>query len=1061
MSMLDPASRTTSRLDRVGLNARRWLSLLSLTVIIGVACDDENNFGKAGSPEINVNPDPIALTAVPTGQTTTKVINVENIGDGRLQVVDMYLSSELSSLEFSIILPEGVGQAFVVEPGEVFSFTLSYSPMNEGLDSGNLVIVNNSSSAARTNNETIIPIETTIGQSDLIYETSAVFVLNPCDANDLNWHEFQNFGVVPVSLQAAQLTDETSAAFSIDGYELLRSGSDEPERLDSPAGVSIQQGDIFRVGIAYTPTVSGSAEGTLLVSYEGDGGTPLRVELSGLEFTPFVDLSPSAVEFGPLDLGIESPIINVTLTNSGLDPLNIDRLELAVNDPAINAQFTLHDVDVPQVINPEETFSFGVSYTPGMEGGHRTAVSVSFGECQGQVSIPLSGRLKQPCIQTTPEAVDFRVVAQGQPSAPFLVEVLNCGDAPLDISSVGLSSQADGFAWRWVDQSVGVPFVLDTRMTQIIEVSYQNTGLSEGQRAMDSLVIENSSPDTPTLTVPLTVTGGGAPTCEMLILPERMNFGLVTRGRSVTRELRAVNRGTGSCELRDQTIEPLIPIPIPGLGDVFFELTRPIAANQAAAGQFLPFEITYSPALFNADSATYTLNYFDPFTNTDKVAQASLNGVSGESNIEVIPGRLDLGQVTAGDCASREERVTVYNTGLVDLCITGMSLEGPGCSEFLITNRPVANQDGCIIVTRNSPAEVNLVYEPGNLGADQCELVFVSDAADAPELRVPLEGEGVANTSQVDEFVQTSGQTVDVLFIIDNSGSMSEEQENLADNFASFINGAQQFQNDYQIGVVTTDMDDGSESGRLQGNPRIMSSSPNVASEFSRASSVGTSGSGTEKGLAAAQAALSDPLIYDTGAACSADADCVSPDTCVEGVCGGLNRGFLREDAALELVFVSDEDDFSDANLNFYVDFFKNIKGFRNEGRFHANAITGYRNGQANSCSGPGGEANAGSRYVEVANRTNGRVYSICETDFGRPLQEIGNQAFGLPVQFFLTRPAERDSIQVSVDGSMRATGWSYDSASNSVVFEEDEVPQPGQRVRVEYNAQCFPRRGN
>ena len=1032
-----------------------------IMLVLGISCDDETNFSKGGTPEISVDPNPITLTAVPVGQSTTRVINIKNVGDGQLRVVNMYLSSQLSSLEFTLTRPEGIGDSFTIEPDETLEFMLTYSPTNEGLDRGSLVIINNSQSATRTNNETIIPIETTIGQSDLIYDTSAVFVLNPCDDTDLNWHEFSNFGVVPVILQDARLTDETSNAFSIESYEILRSGTTEAEVIANLAGISINQGDIFRVGIAYAPGARGSAEGTLLVSYQGDNGTPLRVELSGLEFRPLVDISPSAVEFGPLDLGVESPIVNVTLTNNGLDPLNIDRPELAVNDPAVNAQFTLHEVMVPQTINPSETFSFGVSYRPEMEGGHRTAVSVSFGECQGQISVPISGRLKQPCIQTTPEAVDFRVVAQGQPSAPFLVEVLNCGDAPLDVSSVGLSSQTDGFSWRWVDQSVAVPFVLDTRMTQLIEVSYQNNGLREGQQAMDSLVIENSSPETPTLTVPLTVTGGGSPTCEMTILPNRMNFGLVTRGRSVTRELRAVNRGTGTCELRSQSVDPLVPIPIPGLGDVFFELTRPIVGNQAAAGQFMPFEITYSPELFNADSAIYTLNYYDPFTNTDKMAQSNLSGVSGESNIEVIPGRLDFGQVTAGDCASREERVTVYNTGLVDLCITGMSLEGAGCSEFLITNRPVADQDGCIIVTRNRPAEVNLVYEPGNLGGDNCDLVFVSDAADAPELRVPLEGEGVSNSSQVDEFVQTSGQTVDVLFIIDNSGSMSEEQENLSDNFANFINGAQMFQNDYQIGVVTTDMDDASDSGRLQGNPRIMTRSGNVASQFARAADVGTGGSGTEKGLAAAQSALSDPLIFDTGLACTSDNDCVMPDTCVEGFCGGSNRGFLREEAALELVFVSDEDDFSDANLNFYVDFFKNIKGFRNEGRFHANAIVGSANGRASSCSGAGGEANAGSRYVEVANRTNGRVFSICETDFGRPLQEIGNQAFGLPVQFFLSRPAERNSIRVSVNGSMRGSGWSYDAASNSVIFEESQVPQPGQRVRVEYNAQCFPRRGN
>ena len=78
---------------------------------------------------------------------------------------------------------------------------------------------------------------------------------------------------------------------------------------------------------------------------------------------------------------------------------------------------------------------------------------------------------------------------------------------------------------------------------------------------------------------------------------------------------------------------------------------------QAAAGQFLNFEITYTPEIFNADAAVYTLTYFDPFRNEERTTTSDLTGISGESNIEVIPSRLDFGQVTAGDCASREERV--------------------------------------------------------------------------------------------------------------------------------------------------------------------------------------------------------------------------------------------------------------------------------------------------------------------------------------------------------------------------------------------------------------------
>ena len=118
----------------------------------------------------------------------------------------------------------------------------------------------------------------------------------------------------------------------------------------------------------------------------------------------------------------------------------------------------------------------------------------------------------------------------------------------------------------------------------------------------------------------------------------------------------------------------------------------------------------------------------------------------------------------------------------------------------------------------------------------------------------------------------------------------------------------------------------------------------------------------------------------------------------------------------------------------------------------------GASNGQASACEGPGGDATRGERYVEVARRTNGGIYSICESDFGTPLRMIGNQAFGLPVQFFLSRPALESSITVKVDGSPRSSGWSYDYDSNSIIFDMSQVPQPGQRIEVNYEAQCFAR---
>ncbi|MCG3173206.1 MAG: hypothetical protein GMKNLPBB_01384 [Myxococcota bacterium] len=59
----------------------------------------------------------------------------------------------------------------------------------------------------------------------------------------------------------------------------------------------------------------------------------------------------------------------------------------------------------------------------------------------------------------------------------------------------------------------------------------------------------------------------------------------------------------------------------------------------------------------------------------------------------------------------------------------------------------------------------------------------------------------------------------DLLFVIDNSGSMAEEQDNLKKNFGFFIRKIAGAANDFQLGIVSTDMEDPTQSGRLLSQP--------------------------------------------------------------------------------------------------------------------------------------------------------------------------------------------------------------------------------------------------
>lgn len=1011
-------------------------TLLALAVFaLGTAsCDD--SLRSTQFPDLEASPDRIVLTPVPLGQSTRGVTTLRNRGGSRLRITEIAFTNATDEREFTKSHPD---LPLILEANEEATLQVNFTPRVSVLATGGIVIRSNDADEP----ELEIPITTTAANTGLVVEPVALnLVADRIGATVSGTVKLSNLGLVPVNVLDAFLSTDTGPEFgTVD---------------DIAARPSLGRDNEVVYTVTYTPADAVADRGELVLLTDDPSQPRVTVPLSGSLPRPAIVVAPDSVNFGAVDLNTETEITQLVLENRGSAPLTVDGIAFAFAAPPTNDQYTLHDLpEFPIVVEPDAASAivFGISYHPAVDGRHRTAIAINSSDpVNGILTVPVDGRVRKPCISVTPGQVDFGRVALGQRSARQPLQVANCGDMPLAINDIVIDNP--GYDWAVIDGSDLVGTEIAPLAAATIEVWYQNTDLEQGAPDNGILSITSNAPDAPQVDVPLSVAGGGAPTCDMVVLPGRVDFGLVSRRSSRSRELKLVNRGTGACEIRSEVIAPLLPIP--GLPATFF-LTRPVGARQAAPGEFLPFEITYRPQLFAADSATYTATYFDPFSNQEKMVSATVSGIGGESNIAVIPSRLDFGQVTAGQCASREERVSIYNTGIVDLCVRDLRFEG-NCDEFFLVGRPVADANGCVVVNRNSPADFVFVYEPGNLGSDSCEVVFISDASDNPELRVPLAGEGVADSRQTDVFNQTSGRTVDVLFVIDNSGSMSEEQANLAANFANFIGGAQAFQNDYQLGVVTTDMDRATESGRLQGS-RIIRRGPNVEREFEDTSDVGTNGAGEEKGLEAAQKALSDPLIFDSQSACNNNAACNAPDLCIEGFCGGSNRGFLRDDAALEVVFVSDEDDYSAGTLNFYVDFFKNIKGFRNEGRFRANAIVGANNGRAAACESNNGAADAGRRYVEVADRTNGQVFSICDASFGNSLREIGDRAFGLPVQFFLTRPAVPESIEVSVNGAPRRNGWTYDAPSNSILFDEAAVPQPGDRISVTYNAQCFPRR--
>lgn len=291
----------------------------------------------------------------------------------------------------------------------------------------------------------------------------------------------------------------------------------------------------------------------------------------------------------------------------------------------------------------------------------------------------------------------------------------------------------------------------------------------------------------------------------------------------------------------------------------------------------------------------------------------------------------------------------------------------------------------------------------------------------------------------------------DILFVIDNSGSMDTAQASLIDNFPAFIGWAASTNADYHIGVIATEVND-AESGlgspprdilpgvlvQAPGRPRILTNvTPDLDAAFADNANLGNCCSDEqEAGLQAAWMALSAPLADDPGA----------------------NAGFVREAARLYIIFLSNEQDQSPGAPEDYFQAFGSIKGANTPVLTRVSAIVGDPPG------GCGNDAGGGGRYVEVADWSGGLFISICTDDWAQALSDLGADAFSYRAAFVLSRPADDDTLVVTVDGQSVSRcavpgcpdGWTYYPDINTLEFGADVAPAAGEQVEVVFTAMCL-----
>lgn len=413
----------------------------------------------------------------------------------------------------------------------------------------------------------------------------------------------------------------------------------------------------------------------------------------------------------------------------------------------------------------------------------------------------------------------------------------------------------------------------------------------------------------------------------------------------------------------------------------------------------------------------YSLDKKEPYIpEEDDTAVEEIVEPSEYADILIEPNPIEFGYLLK-DCPSDPIDVTITNTGLADLEISDIYLDGQSASAFSTT------YDGSeIVLAHNESITLGAYFLPTLYRTYEIELMVDSNDPDDPTASALVSGTGSDGALYEETFFQELSTTVDVLWVIDNSCSMQDNVTNVRNNFSSFMGSFLSLGLDYQMAIITTDEAD---NGTFQG--AVMNSAQGqttVESTFNSTINNILSGAGssssqdTEKGLLTTQLALNN----------------------------SSQSSFIRHpDNGLSVILITDEDDNgSSPSSSSFISWFQGLK---------SNDISLARmSGFVDANGGLGGIP----RYGDVIEATQGYSADINAPDWSNDLAAIAYAAAGLTFTFPLNQvPNSLVGITVTIDGveieqGIR-NGWTWDTANNTIVFHGASIPEEGATINVSY----------
>jgi len=406
--------------------------------------------------------------------------------------------------------------------------------------------------------------------------------------------------------------------------------------------------------------------------------------------------------------------------------------------------------------------------------------------------------------------------------------------------------------------------------------------------------------------------------------------------------------------------------------------------------EFAPFELEhYGTAEVASD---------DPDTPVETVDLLGLGTPPDTPVLQITPESHNFGE-TFVPCGSSVE-LEMKNVGSADLEITDVEYESGGLLTF--------DNNGVGLPLTLAPQDFVTVFVDFEAVTEGSDTGTLSVTSNDPRgvITADQNGEGAYSEYTTESFTEPGRAPVDIIMLVDQSGSMGENKPTVRNGIPDFLDELQNV-SDWRMMVVT-------KGGGCYNDTLFDQYTKNAEDRVVDAAFAGAGG---------LLATHTEALLKH------------GKTTLDKTVVGECNEGFLRSGALLHLIMISDEADQSPNSWSHWVSQYETF--VPDPALVKVSAIVDVN---STSCGNPGsGYAVGPDGYIDAAQATGGEVLDICDPNWGDDLDDIAAAAVAGIRSYNLEYVTDESTIEVTVNGKP-TTDFDYEPAGSTVTINSPAI---------------------